>query len=442
MVKLKPAEILTESSFAEVRATMEEEFKSALRDSQYTHTQGSIELAHIGKDGQLRWCEVTSRFLRDDRATIVGILGVTRDVSDRKQAEETVRQSEQRFRGIAERSFDAIFTADEEGNFSYLSSAVERILGYRSEEMVHRHFCEFLVPSEIPRVQRLFGEALQGAFTEVLSIEAIRKNGTHAHLEVSHSRILDRDRLVGLQGLIRDVTERKRAEDALRKEQHLLRQLLEVQERERRLISYEIHDGLAQRIFGAQMLLQGVEPQIETLPDDARERFGQALQLLNHGGKEARALISQLRPPILDESGILAAIDYLVAEQSALAAVKVGFRKEGRFEGLPTALQAIIFRIVQEGLANACRHSQSDRVHVELARHDGTIRVEVRDWGRGFDPSNVKENSFGLEGMRERARLFGGKTTIDSAPGMGTRITVELPDVDIQSAITSVHSDE
>jgi PAS domain S-box-containing protein len=331
---------------------------------------------------------------------------------------------------MAERSFDAVFTSDCEGKFTYISSAAERIFGFTSEEMVERHFSEFLAESEVPRVLRLFGEAMQGRYTEVMPIEVIKKDGTHAHLEVAHSLILDDGRPVGVQGLIRDMTERRRAEDALRREQRLLRQMLELQERERRLISYEIHDGLTQHVFGAQMLLQGLASRVELLPEDVRESFGQALRLLNCGGEEARALINQLRPPILDESGILAAIDFLIAEQSGSATAEIKFHHDGPFEDLPSALQAIVFRIVQEGLANACRHSQSEKVHVALARNNGAIRVEVRDWGRGFDPDKVEENRFGLEGIRERARLFGGKAAIDTAPGKGTRVSVELPDVD------------
>ena len=345
-----------------------------------------------------------------------------------KRAEDALRRSEQKFRGIAERSFDAIFTSDHQGYFTYLSSAIERILGYTSNEMVDRHFTEFLAEGEVPRVLHLFSEAMQGRYAETLTIEVVKKDGSHAHLEVSHSRIFDNGSPVGIQGLIRDVTERKRTEDALHREQRLLKHLLELHERERRLISYEVHDGLAQCIFAAQMMLQALEPRLELLPDNAQNSFRQALRLLNHSGMEARMLISHLRPPILDESGVLAAIAYLIAEHSVSATANIELQHEGAFEDLAAPLQAIVFRIVQEGLSNACRHSQSQKIRVALARHPGVIRVEVRDWGCGFDPSLVQENHFGLEGIRERARLFGGKALIETAPGQGTCITVELPE--------------
>jgi PAS domain S-box-containing protein len=357
-------------------------------------------------------------------------------------AQEELRKSEEKFRGIAERSFDAIFTSDHEGTFTYLSPTIERIFGYTSSEMVGRHFSEFLAEYEVPRVLRLFGEAMHGRYTEVMPIEVVKKDDTAAYLEVSHSLILDNGRPVGIQGLIRDVTERRRAESALRKEQGLLKQLLELQERERQLISYEIHDGLTQHVFGAQMMLLGMEPHMESLPDKAREGFGRVLQLLDFAGKEARTLINQLRPPILDESGLLAAVDFLISEQSTSAAVKIEFQHDGTFEDLAPPLQAIAFRIIQEGLTNARQHSCSKKVRVALARHDGVLRVEVRDWGCGFNPSEVRENRFGLEGIRERARLFGGNATIDTILGRGTCVSVELPAVNKPLMVTVGQSEE
>jgi signal transduction histidine kinase len=130
---------------------------------------------------------------------------------------------------------------------------------------------------------------------------------------------------------------------------------------------------------------------------------------------------------ILDESGIAAAIDYLVCENTQRGGPRIEFRDNLGDDRFAPSLEVAVFRIVQEALTNARRHGRCDRVRIDLSRLDGTIRVEVRDWGVGFDPATVTENQFGLEGIRERARLLGGRANIDAAPGKGTCVMVELP---------------
>jgi len=227
--------------------------------------------------------------------------------------------------------------------------------------------------------------------------------------------------------LQRQIAECERAEQTVQKEQRLLRHLLDLQERDRKLIAYEIHDGLAQQLAGAQMAFQSLRHWQDRDPDEVQHQVNQALGLLDQSLTEVRRLIGGLRPPILDELGIVAAIDYLVHEVQSREGVQAEFAHKTGFKRLAAPLEAVIFRIVQESLTNACRHSQTDKIRVKLVEHDDGVRVEVRDWGVGFDPEQVEQNRFGLQGIRERARLFGGRATIDAAPGRGTRIAVELP---------------
>jgi signal transduction histidine kinase len=139
-------------------------------------------------------------------------------------------------------------------------------------------------------------------------------------------------------------------------------------------------------------------------------------------------MISGLRPPIIDEQGVAGAVDYLVSEFNARG-MAVRFTHDMPAERLFPDLETTIFRIVQEALANAARHSGAKQVEVHIGQRDGTIRIEVRDRGVGFDPEAVAEGHFGLEGIRERARLAGGLATITSSLGHGTRVVVELPAV-------------
>ena len=235
-----------------------------------------------------------------------------------------------------------------------------------------------------------------------------------------------------------NVTQERLATEAVDKERRLLRQLLELHERERRLAAYDIHDGFAQQLAGALFRLQGFRETHSRNSAKAWEDFDAAVRLISRAIDETRRLISGLRPPILDESGIVHAIDYLVCECRRQGGPTVEFTHDVAFERLASPLESALFRIAQESLQNACRHSRSDRIRVELAQRDGRICLDVRDWGVGFSLAALDEHRFGLLGIRERVRLLDGRAVIESAPGKGTHISVELPLVVADSAEAAV----
>jgi signal transduction histidine kinase len=168
-------------------------------------------------------------------------------------------------------------------------------------------------------------------------------------------------------------------------------------------------------------------------PKVAAKTFDTGMAMLQQSHSEARRLISGVRPPILDESGVVAAIVHLVYDPAFEQGPKIDFRNRAKFKRLAPVLENVIYRIVQEGLTNARNHSKSKEILVGLKQRGDRLRIEIRDWGTGFDPETVHENRFGLEGIRERARLLGGKCSIKSKPGKGPTIIVELPVVERES---------
>jgi len=224
------------------------------------------------------------------------------------------------------------------------------------------------------------------------------------HLEEMHRR---------LSALKASGSPRRQANDSLGNEQRTLRQLLGLQERERRLVAYELHDGLAQQLSCALMRLQAFAQLSDWNSREARKTFDVAIQSLNDGLIETRQLIRGLQPSIFAHAGLAAAIDRLVFEVREREGVKIEFDCNDQFGRLAAPLETAVFRIVQEALNNACRHSQSDKFRVALITRGGRIRVEVQDWGIGFDLGTVKENCFGLRGIRERAEILDGQATID-----------------------------
>jgi signal transduction histidine kinase len=149
--------------------------------------------------------------------------------------------------------------------------------------------------------------------------------------------------------------------------------------------------------------------------------------MLQQAHFEARRLIAGVRPPILDESGVVEAIAHLVNELRRRKEPDIEFLNLVQFNRLVPVLENAMYRICQEALTNACQHSKSETVRVRLVQKNDRVRIVIRDWGIGFDPKAVLQSRFGLEGIQQRARLLGGSCSIRSKLGKGTRITVTLP---------------
>jgi signal transduction histidine kinase len=229
---------------------------------------------------------------------------------------------------------------------------------------------------------------------------------------------------------LRDITERLRAEAELRlsrqRLQMLSHRLLEVQEVERQHLSRELHDEIGQVLTGLKLALDAalLHPHQET---HTRLRDAQALvtDLVTH----VRDLSLDLRPSMLDDLGLMPALLWLFERYTTRLHVHVSFEQRGIDRRFLSPVEIAAFRIVQEALTNVARHAGAKRVTVRLWADDSTLGIQVVDDGAGFDPDALvsKGAASGLAGMRERALLLGGQLSIESRPGSGTRLTVELP---------------
>ena len=209
--------------------------------------------------------------------------------------------------------------------------------------------------------------------------------------------------------------------------------MLQASDHERQIISYEIHDGLAQYLAAANMQLQVFDGLRASNPQEAKKAFDAAMQFVSQSHSEARRLISEVRPPVIDETGVETAISHLVHEQRQRGGPTIKFDSDVYFKRLPSILENAIYRIAQEALTNACKHSQSKKVTVTMTQEGQDVRLEIRDWGIGFDPESVEKGHFGLEGIRQRVRLVGGRLTIESTPESGTLVQVVVPILERQN---------
>lgn len=214
-----------------------------------------------------------------------------------------------------------------------------------------------------------------------------------------------------------------------RRLESLVQQLIKAQEEERRQVAIDLHDGLAQQLVAAYQHLQAYEKLREDGSPRAAERWRRGIELLEGSIQESRRVIGQLRPTVLDDLGLVAAVQRLVEEYGIESGWETEFINDFGVVRLPPRFEVTLFRIAQEALNNARKHAATRRVRVRLGRDDGYAVVVVRDWGRGFDPARALDQAehIGLGSMRERAALLGGECVIESEPGAGTLVEARIP---------------
>ena len=381
--------------------------------------------------------------------------------------DDTLRQlheSEQRYRRLVENAPDAIIVHCD-GKLLFANAAAARLWGVDSpSELIGRNSIEFVYPESRELVRQRMRQVLDdGAPAPVMELTHVR-GGKRVEVEASATPcvyqgkpcsqviirdITDRKRVEAellranaelerrvqfrTQELLRkndelesEIQERRRAEVELQDNQKFLERMLHLHERERQLISYEIHDTFVQDVIAALMFCDSFRVEAIAAGQPNWEMFDQARGLLRGALDEARRTISGLRPPIIDEQGIVAGIEFLASEFKQRG-LDVEFSAGEDIPRLPPLLEGCVFRIVQEALNNMQRHSGVKQGTIELKRSDDMLRLAVADSGVGFDPHGLPAGRFGLQGMRERARLLSGHLVLDSAPGQGTTVRLEMP---------------
>jgi beta-phosphoglucomutase len=419
-VALSIRDIVAPAALARMREAMIAEFGRSDAGAANASDQRFVELECVIKNGELRWCEVAATYLRDDRGVPTGALGVTRDATWRRQAESALRESESTLRSLLENLPDIVIVIDRGSRIQFVNHGQ---LTYNQESVCGTAAFGFVTPEFQPIAERTLETAFATGLPQSLDLQDIFGSWWLCRLApLGQENVVNR-----VMAICSNVTEQRLATEGVKKEQELLRRLLDTHEKERQLVAYEIHDGFAQQLAGALFRLQAFRETCSRDPTEAWKGFDSGMQLISCAIDETRRLISGLRPPVLDQFGVVEAVQNLVYEHNRAGGTEIAFDQEMSDERFLPALENAVFRIVQESLNNAIRYSRSDRIRVSLTKRDHRICIDVRDWGVGFDPNAVEQQRFGLQGIRERVRLLGGRMAIESAPGEGTRIAVQLP---------------
>jgi PAS domain S-box-containing protein len=360
--------------------------------------------------------------LLDATGKIVGVTGASLDITERKRAEREHAQ----LAAIVESSNDAILIRGLGRTILSWNAAAERLFGWSAQEAVGQPI-ELIVPPERTGTLRRFIEgAARGESLSPVETIHLHKDGARIPTQITFSPVRDQQgKVVAHSYTVRDMTDAKRKEEALR---DLSRRLREVEESERHAISRELHDRIGQELSTLALILGSLGAK---LSQESRRAVAKPLQemqgLLKSMAANVRDVMAELRPPVLDDYGLLAALRQLATEfakRTGIAAELAGIELQPR---LPSIVETAMFRISQEALNNIAKHAQAKNVEISLYAASDRVVLDITDDGAGFDASETPPDKqhWGLTTMRERAEAVGIAFRLESVPGAGTRIVLE-----------------
>jgi PAS domain S-box-containing protein len=353
---------------------------------------------------------------------------ILQDITERKQAEEALRESEERYRELFENAKDAIYVHDLGGRYTSVNRAAERLTGFSREQIVGKHYSNFVSPRDLKQTRTSLCRKLDEENETIYEVDLVTRGGQRVPVEVSSRLIYENGVAVGVQGVVSDITDRKRAQEALR---IYSQRLIQAQEAERQKISRELHDEIGQVLTAVRINLQSMQRSGGT--NDNVPRLDESIAIVDEALGRVRELSIELRPSLLDDLGLSAAlrwyVDRYAQRTGIIAEVLNGFEEQGR---LPRELETACFRIAQEALTNVARHAQAGSVSVQLERTRERMLLTIIDDGVGFDVDKLSKSAsassaLGLRGMEERALAVGGYIKIDSGSEGGTRIRATFP---------------
>jgi PAS domain S-box-containing protein len=300
------------------------------------------------------------------------------------------------------------------------NAAAERLFGFAATEIIGKPASETISPPELwSGLPEILIPLRRGQ--EHISINPNRtKDGRTIWCQWYNTPLFDNGAFAGVLSMVLDVTDRRQAENSLKR---MSARILAAQEQERRAVARELHDEVGQVLTAVSMNLQNLQsiapPEAQALIEDGNAVVAEAI-------RRVRGLSLDLRPPMLDDFGLIAAVQWYADQQAKRANLPIRVRVSPEFPRLEPEQEAGCYRIIQEAVTNALRYARSSQIDILVDLQDKGLQLSVRDDGLGFDPSGSAVG-FGLTSMRERAALLGGNLELQTAPGSGTNVTARIP---------------
>ena len=421
----------------------DDRFMGALLDGTIPCFQA--EKRYLHKTGHVVWILLSGSLVRDAEGKPLYFIGQMQDITQRKQIEDQLRESEERFRNAFEFAAIGMALAAPDGRWLRVNRALCDLVGYSEAELLALDFQSITHPGDLAADLVYMRGLLEGSISHCqYEKRYLHKSGRVVWILLSGSLVRDgAGAPLYFIGQMQDITQRKEAVETLQEYNQRLKalshQILQTQETERRRLARELHDEIGQMLTTVGMRLHQLKSKWAV---DLRAKGGEKSQILsaldediefvNRTIEQVREMSLNLRPPMLDILGLEATLRWHAENQSQRTGLDI--RIEGHLDEkrLPADLEIACFRIVQETLTNVVRHARAKHVCIELRREEHELLLIVSDDGVGFDVQAVQSRagrggSFGVLAMRERAELLGGRIDIESAPGRGTRVCARFP---------------
>ena len=426
IVGRKPFDLMTPEEAERVWAEFERS-RSAKRPFH------NLENVNLRKDGRKVVLETSGVPRLDSHGNFLGYRGIDRDITERKRAEEILRE----YKKVIESSQDMIAVVDRNYNYLIVNNAFLKYRGVGSEQIIGRPVSEVLGKD-------VFEEHIKKNLDACLNGKVVQYGMKYTYpelgkrdLSVSYFPVEGPEGINRVASVMRDITEMRCMEEKLQESEmrrHLSAQILIAQENERRMIAHEIHDG-----FGSQLatVKYRVEDFLRDIDKNGMGKLGESLEsvlpVLQESLLEVRRIQMNLRPSILDDLGVLPTIEWFCREfEETYPSIRIEKEILVEENDISPSLKVVIYRTLQEAMNNIAKHSEADLASLSLLKTEGKVELLVQDNGRGFDLKKAtgSENSrqgFGLISMRERTELSGGSFSIDSIEGEGTTIRAWWP---------------
>ena len=388
------------------------------------HQQARKELKQSYEVLEQRVTERTAELVHRNTQLLV-------EVAEREKAEVALSQGELRYRAVVEAQTELIARFRPDWSYSFVNEAFCRFFGIRHEEIIGRNWQPEVVADDIPMVAEKLQLISAGHPIVVTENRVVAASGEVRWIQFVNRGFFDpQGMLVEAQSVGRDVTERKQLENAL---QRYAQRLIEVEEDLRKSIARELHDDIGQVLTALGLNLAHIN---HHLPEETGEKLRVTLEdsrlLTREISRSVRNLMVDLRPSQLDEYGLPAAIRSYAEQYAQRTGIDIALQLDTELERLPVKQELALFRITQEALNNVAKYASATQVSVSLGSGGGATRLSICDDGRGFLPDTSLPLStgsgWGLTIMRERAELAGGRFRLDTAPGAGTAIVIEIPE--------------
>ena len=420
---------LAESELASVRA---------LREGQTTLNQ-LIDIETF--DGRPTTIQNSAAPIRNEEGNIVGAVVVNEDVTERVSAErqlrralEDLRAQDELLRAIFQHAPIGLVLFAREGRVLRANARLQQMLGYSEAELLAKSGWELLHPSDVTSTRALRDQLYAGKRKEfVAERRLVRKSGQVLSTQIAVTLIHESDGSPSYAvAIVEDISERKLAEAAIlatsEKLQLLSRRLVELQENERRDIARELHDRVGQALTAMRINMDMIRRRLDDHDDPLiRARNDDSLELLESTFKAVENVMYELRPPMLDEYGVIAPLQWFAKKFIERTGIDVQIRAKDGWRGRPDT-EVALFRIAQEALTNVARHAEARHAVIEFREEGHNVVLTIEDDGVGFDETAERlQTGHGLTAMRERAEAVGGKLEARSEKGRGTRITAEVP---------------